>query len=773
MKKLTLILSFGLIVFTAGAQQQSLETAGKPGMYPEHLRFPTGQEPQFVRGTVLLKTADGFRPSNEVLQLQAETDALGMQHFRYQQTIESIPVEGAVYAVHVSSGRLLSQNGEWFENVPHNLSAAPRISADIAQQKAMTAFGAKSYKWQLPDEEVFIKTESGDDKATFYPKAQLVYYAGEKDLSPDKLRLAYKLDLYAQEPIGRRIYFVDAENGKILGKRELLHNSNATGTAVTAFSGNQTITTDYTGSSYRLRETGRGLGIQTFNMRKGTNYSSAIDFTDADNYWNNVNSNKDEYATDAHWGAEQTYDYYLNTFGRNSINNSGFAIKSYVHYSNNYFNAFWDGSRMTYGDGNKTDGFKPLTAIDVCGHEITHGLTSFTANLNYSYESGALNEGFSDIFGTMIEFYASPATANWTMGEAFYTIRSMSNPNTFGQPDTYKGTNWATGSADNGGVHTNSGVLNFWFFVLSEGDTGTNDKSFAYSIPGIGKAKAAAIAYRTLVNYLTPTSQYAQARTASVQAATDLYGATSDEVKQVNDAWDAVNVGSTTQPPACTDNYEPNESQTAAKSIAMNTDISAKIGSNTDKDWFTFTTTSTAPKLKVTLTNLPYDYDLRLYNASGTQLGLSQLGGTSSESISYNGSSSAATYYVQVYGYLGAYSTTNCYTLRASGSNVNQLIDDAEVEGILAGSGKSISENGNAVLFPNPANQTATLRYSSEEPGNLDLLLSDPFGRVVSRNSFNLNKGWNEIQLNLADVATGMYFLELPDGTTMKLWVQH
>lgn len=773
MKKFTLIVTFGLFAFSAGAQQQSLETAGRPGMYPEVIQFPPGQQPQFVRGTVLLKTADGFQPTHEVLELQAEKDALGMQHYRYQQTIQNIPVEGAIYVVHVSSGNLQSQNGEWFEKVPENLMATPQIPADLALQRAMTAFGAKSYKWQLPNEEAFIKAESGDPSATFFPKATLVYYAGEQDLSADKLRLAYKLDLYAQEPVGRRIYFVDAENGDILGRRELLHNSNVSGTAATAYSGTQLIVTDSTApGSYRLRETGRGLGIQTFNMQKGTNYSNAVDFADGDNYWSNVNSNKDEYATDAHWGAEMTYDYYYNTFGRNSINNAGYAIKSYVHYSNNYFNAFWDGSRMTYGDGSSTDNYKPLTAIDVCGHEITHGLTSYTANLNYSYESGAMNEGFSDIFGTLIEFYAKPAYGNWLIGEAFYTIRSMSNPNAYGQPDTYKGTNWATGTSDNGGVHTNSGVLNYWFYLLSQGGSGTNDKGFAYSVSGIGNTKAAAITYRTLVSYLTSTSQYAQARTASIQSATDLYGATSDEVLQVINAWDAVNVGNATPPPTCTDNYESNENRNNSKSIAVNTDILAKIGSSTDKDWFKFATTAAAPKLKVTLSNLPYDYDIRLYNSKGTQIGISQNGGTSSESISYNGSNSAATYYVQVYGYGGAYSSSSCYTLRASTSNVNQLADDEE-NGILAGSGKNVSENGDAVLFPNPANQSATLRYSSEEPGSLDLVLSDPLGRVVFRNSFNLQKGWNELNLDLSNLAPGMYYVGLHDGSTMKLWVQH
>ena len=128
MKKLYALLTFSLFALAAGAQQQQLEMPGKPGMYPEVLRFPAGQEPQFVPGTVLLKSADGFRTTNEVLKLRAEKDALGMEHIRYQQTIHSIPVEGAIYVAHVSNGRLQAQNGEWFEQLPEDLGTKASIT---------------------------------------------------------------------------------------------------------------------------------------------------------------------------------------------------------------------------------------------------------------------------------------------------------------------------------------------------------------------------------------------------------------------------------------------------------------------------------------------------------------------------------------------------------------------------------------------------------------------------------------------------------------------
>ncbi len=545
MKKLLTFSTTCLLFTLTGFAQQPLKVQkGNTGMYAEWVEFTPGQAPAFTGKQVyLIDEAKKISFSSSVREFSKESDALGYQHYRMQQVVNKIPVENAIYIAHVKNARLLSQNGKWVKNFPASLANTAAISEAGALSNALEFIGAKTYKWQDAEEEAFIRAESNNPAATFFPKASLVYYSGETDVIASEIRLAYKFDIYASNPVSRKIIFVDAVNGTVLGSRDLIHETDAAGTAVTGYSGTQAITTDLNGSSYRLRETGRGNGIQTFNMKKGTSYGRAADFTDADNNWNNVNTSLDQYATDAHWGAEKTYDFYKNNFNRNSIDNNGFAIKSYVHYSRNYFNAFWDGSRMTYGDGNSSDNFKPLTAIDVCGHEITHGLTSFTANLTYSGESGAMNEGFSDIFGTAIEWYARPAKSDWLIGGDFYIIRSMSNPNAYSQPDTYKKTYWYTGTGDNGGVHTNSGVLNFWFYLLSAGGSGTNDNLFAYTVSGLGITKAQAIAYRTLTTYLVSTSNYAGARTASIQAATDLYGAGSNEVTQTINAWNAVGVG--------------------------------------------------------------------------------------------------------------------------------------------------------------------------------------------------------------------------------------
>jgi Zn-dependent metalloprotease len=261
-------------------------------------------------------------------------------------------------------------------------------------------------------------------------------------------------------------------------------------------------------------------------------------------------------ALDAHWGMEKTYDFYLSQFNRNSYDNAGAIIKNYVHTDINYSNANWNSSiqAMSYGDG---DGITmgPVLGLDIVGHEFSHAVITNSANLIYQSESGALNESFADIFGTAIEFYAGN-NPNWTLGEGVYLLnpfvfRTLSNPNigSSPQPDTYQGTYWVNPlnfSYDNGGVHTNSGVQNFWFYLVCQGGIGTNDIGNGYSVTGIGIAKAQQIAYRNLTTYLTSSSNYYDSYLGSLQATQDLYGNPSAEYTAVQSAWYAVGIGNST-----------------------------------------------------------------------------------------------------------------------------------------------------------------------------------------------------------------------------------
>ena len=259
---------------------------------------------------------------------------------------------------------------------------------------------------------------------------------------------------------------------------------------------------------------------------------------DADNV---LNAAFDAPAVDAHAYAAQTFDYYKNVHGRSSYDGNGAQLISTVHYGRNYNNAFWSGSQMVYGDGDGST-FIPLSgALDVIAHELTHAVTDTTADLVYQNESGAINESMSDIFGTLTEFHFNN-NPDWLIGEDIYTpgtagdaLRSMADPTLQGDPDHYSVR--YTGTGDYGGVHINSGISNKAAYLLSNGGT-----HYGVSVAGIGNDKTGKIFYRTLTQYLTPNSTFSQYRVASVQAATDLYGASSSEVSSVKAAFTAVGV---------------------------------------------------------------------------------------------------------------------------------------------------------------------------------------------------------------------------------------
>ena len=473
----------------------------------------------------------------QLIEINRLNDQLGETHIRYHLSINQVPIHDAMIIVHSKNGKVFSINGIIQKEAMGNYLA--HINEATALSYALNYVHAKTYKWEVASEEKFIKKQSKDPKASYFPKAEMEIIKNKKS---QHYRLAYKFNIYAQKPLSRADIYVDADNGDILYVNNLIHHNDSLGVAYTKYSGVRALTSDYHNTNFRLRETGRGQGIETYDMNNSTTYGSAIDFLDSNNIWNNVNAQQDEIATDAHWGLEMTYDYYLDKHNRNSIDGNGFKLQAYVHFDNNFANAYWNGQVMTFGDGNSSMG--PLVALDIVGHEITHGLTSNTANLDYQDESGAMNEGFSDIFGTSIEFFAKPNSANWTMGEDIgIIIRSMSNPNSKGDPDTYHGTYYYTGTNDNGGVHTNSTVLSHCYYLMAVGGNGTNDNNDSYTVNPIGIDSASNIAFRALTVYLVNTSQYADARFYFIKAAADLYGDCSYAVQTTTNAFYAVGIG--------------------------------------------------------------------------------------------------------------------------------------------------------------------------------------------------------------------------------------
>lgn len=508
---------------------------------PVYIKLQDDKKIEFDSWQAWISKSLKLAPEMGFVLQNTQTDQKGDVHYRYCQTYLGIPVLGSTFIIHTSNNKVNSFNGEIIS--PSDIGVTASISEEAALAYALDYSGADLYKWQIPAAENLLKLTTGNTDATFYPEGELYIVPEGGDLKSKYFRLAYRFDIYADKPLKREYVFVDAITGEIILSLNRIRTTDTPGTAHTRYSGTQTIITDSYSGSYRLREAGRGLGIETYDLNTGTDYGSAVDFTDTDNDWNNINPEQDEVATDAHWGSEMTYDYFYNTFNRNSIDGNGFKLVSYIHYDVDYVNAFWDGQEMTYGDGDAT--YSPLTTLDICGHEITHGLDEYTANLVYANESGALNEGYSDIFGTCIERYARPSNYNWTMGEDIGTpFRDMSDPNAYGQPDTYLGTNWDPFQE----VHQNAGVLAYWFYLTSVGGTGTNDNGDAYNITGISIDSAAAVAFRTLTIYLPSGSTYADARFYSILSAMDLFGACTPEVETVTNAWYAVGVGAIYDP---------------------------------------------------------------------------------------------------------------------------------------------------------------------------------------------------------------------------------
>lgn len=540
MKKFILALSLSVSIGAASAQINSrlepyaLEYTLDNNNQLNFIKFKEDRQVNEIEITEFINSFVFKSGNNKAVISKSEKDELGFTHSKYNVFQNGVKVFNKMIIAHSKNGKLLSLNGDLFEvTAPTNQFT---ITENTALNFALKKVNAKVYKWENKSEEAHMREVLKKTDFTFYPKGVKVIF--EKD---GKYYNAYQFNIYAEQPLYRANVFVDASNGQVLSEQNLICNADVPATAATKYSGTQTLTCDQNGATYRLRETQRGLGVETYNLNNGTTYASN-DFTNTSTSWTVVNTN--QAATDAHWGAEKTYDYYFNVFNRNSIDNAGYKLLSYVHYSNNYNNAFWDGIRMTYGDGNGST-FTILTALDVCGHEITHGLVSNTAQLNGggTGEADALNEAFADIFGTSIERYARPSNWNWKMGSDITPsgngIRNMANPNALSDPDTYLGTYWDTG----GEPHNNAGPAIYWFYLLVTGGSGTNDLSNAFNVSGLGNVDAEKIAYRALTYYFTPGTGYNAARTAAVQAAKDLFGNCSNQVVQTANAWYAVGVG--------------------------------------------------------------------------------------------------------------------------------------------------------------------------------------------------------------------------------------
>jgi Zn-dependent metalloprotease len=450
----------------------------------------------------------------------------GSQHVRFERSYRGLPVIGGDLVVHSD------RNGN-FRDASHalargiNIAGRATVSAGRAIQAALGA-------------------HQGSTNGT--SPAAVVYARGDRPV------LAWDVRVFGTQVDGtpsEKHVLVDATTGGLLEAWDDIHTAAAAGTGQSLYSGKVALTTDLVGSTYNLRDPSRG-NTYTLNLANRTSGGSV--FTDADNLWGTgTTASTQSAAVDAQYGTAVTWDYYKNVHGRTGIANNGVGAYNRVHYSRRYNNAFWSDSCfcMTYGDGDGTN-FTPLVSLDVAGHEMSHGVTSRTANLVYAGESGGLNEATSDIFGTMVEFYAANAidVGDYLIGEKIYRagvngLRSMVNPST----DGFSADCWYStlGSLD---VHYSSGVANHFYYLLAEGTTnGSPSKTCVAgntrvatgtgTVVGIGRAKAEKIWYRALTVYMTSSTNYAGARAATLSSAADLFGAGAPEVVAVGSAWSA------------------------------------------------------------------------------------------------------------------------------------------------------------------------------------------------------------------------------------------
>ncbi|MEQ6376563.1 M4 family metallopeptidase [Bacillaceae bacterium S4-13-56] len=559
------------------------------------------------------------------------TDELGMTHFRAEMTVDGIPVYGTDLYVHVdANGDVYAVNGQ----------AEPRLQNKKWNQKV-----------KLTGNEALAKAEEYLDLPSsmeYTAKDSSLYlYKNDKKWQP-----AYLVELAFLEPhAARQFTFVSAEDGSILESYDALADATSTGTGVTLDGTTVQLNTFESGGTYYLQDTTKPMSgvIETYTANNRTRLPGSI-VSDSNNVFD---SSVQAAAVDAHVNAGITYDYYYETFNRNSYDNNGASLISTVHYDRYYNNAFWNGTQMVYGDGDGST-FSPLSgALDVIAHELTHAVTEETANLVYQNQPGALNESMSDVFGMIVEAYNGDT--DWLMGEDVYTpgvegdaLRSLSNPELYDQPahmDHYYVT-----SDDNGGVHTNSGIPNKAFYNIAT---------------SIGLDASAEIYYRALTTYLTSQSDFTDARNGLLQAATDLYGEGSVEYNAVNNGFLAVGIdgsssGGNETPDS--DTFEPNNSFNEAYGpLVSGTTYGSYISTSTDSDFYMFEA-EIGQSISVELGNLPGDYDLYLYDSNRSLVGASENAWSRNELISHS-AGQTGTYYVEVVGWNGAMSTTTPYHL--------------------------------------------------------------------------------------------------------------
>lgn len=483
-----------------------------------------GQVKQYLKDKKELYKLD---PDSDLTFVEKSKDDLGMAHYEFMQSVDGVPVYGARFTVHTNDKDIVAAvTGEVHPEASKDLDS--NLKADLSKKDAI------DQAWQSIDltkketiakkaEKKALKEASKLAKSSVKNTAEKVELVVYSQNGTSKLVYHVELQFIFPDP-GNWQIFIDAKDGSVVDSYNAVTDAGATtGYGYGVLGDYKELNTYLSNGYYFLFDVTNPMNgmIETFTAENGT---SLPGYRSADSN-NDFTANSQGADVDAHAYADQVYDYYYDTFGRNSYDGNGATIRSTVHYGSNYNNAFWNGQQMVYGDGDGST-FAPLSgALDIVAHELTHAVTDYSADLVYQDQPGALNESMSDVFSVFVE------REDYLLGEDVYTpgrsgdaLRSLSNPPAYGQPGHMR--DYVYTNADNGGVHTNSGIPN---------------KAGYNTINSIGVSKAENIYYRALTVYLGPYSNFSDTRAALLQSAADYYGYGS-EYNAVANAWSNVGV---------------------------------------------------------------------------------------------------------------------------------------------------------------------------------------------------------------------------------------
>ncbi|QES48156.1 peptidase M4 [Streptomyces venezuelae] len=519
---------------TADATASQARQAAQPNPGAVALKLSPSERATLIADanstTAQAARALGLGNQEKLIVRDVVKDADGTTHTTYERTYGGLPVLGGDLTVHAKDGVTKSVT----KATQHEIKVADTnaaVTPAAAESQALSAAKAEGSK---------------DTKAA--KNARKVIWAAE-----GVPVLAYETVVGGLQHDGTPNELHVVTNAKT-GAKITEWQAVETGTGNTMYSGQVTLGTSQSGSNWTLTDAARGAH-KTYNLNRGSSGTGTL-FSGPDDIWGNGQpSNLETAGADAHYGAAVTWDYFKNVHGRNGLRNDGVAPYSRVHYGNAYVNAFWQDSCfcMTYGDGEGNN--KPLTSTDVAAHEMTHGLTSVTGNMTYSGEPGGLNEATSDIMAAAVEFYANNPqdVGDYLVGEKI-DIRGNGTPLRYMDKPSKDGSSkdaWYSGigSID---VHYSSGPANHWYYLASEGSGPKVVNGVSYDSPtsdglpvtAIGRDAASKIWFRALTaGYFKSNTNYAAARTATLQAAADLYGQGSTIYNNTANAWAGVNVG--------------------------------------------------------------------------------------------------------------------------------------------------------------------------------------------------------------------------------------